>query len=87
MGRRKKLATNPNATIMYSGLPVFEETKRWWQSKTQWIAVLQAGVGLYLYLNSNDPQLKMAGLALIGKSGLDGILRFFTNEPLAKTLI
>ncbi len=49
-----------------------------WFSKTFWLAVIQAVVGVVAYLETQYPGV---GLILVGKSVVDILLRYMTVEP------
>ena len=52
--------------------------KKMWFSKTFWLAVIQAVVGVVAYLETQYPGV---GLILVGKSVVDILLRYMTVEP------
>lgn len=55
--------------------------KRWYQSRTIWVAVFQAMAGLLTVLIASDPHLQTAGGLALMKSAIDVLLRFLTNVP------
>ena len=55
------------------------ETKPLWASKTLWVAVIQAVIGIVIALTTELPTV---GWLLVSKSGLDALLRLVTALPL-----
>lgn len=53
--------------------------KKWYTSKTIWVAVLQAVVGILLAYQDYDPALDLAGYVAIIKSAIDILLRMKTD--------
>lgn len=56
------------------------DTKKWYESKTVWIAVIQAAMGLAIALQGVYPA---AGSLLVLKSVLDILNRFLTQGPVS----
>lgn len=56
--------------------------KKWYQSKTIWLAILQGIFGVVIALQ-NEAMISV-GVALVIKSFLDGILRAITNKPIRR---
>lgn len=56
--------------------------KKWYQSKTLWVAVAQAITGILVVIMSENPELKGVGALGIVKSGVDIWLRTVTREAL-----
>ena len=54
--------------------------KPWYQSKTIWVAVLQACVAVFVSISQSNPEL---GGILVMKSVADVVLRYLTDKPLA----
>lgn len=57
-------------------------SKTFWQSKTFWLAVLQAVAGVIAVILTENPQLEMVGGVAILKSVIDTLLRGVTSKPL-----
>lgn len=57
--------------------------KKWYQSKTLWIAVLQGVSGTILAL-SQTGDIKNIGVALMVKTFIDTGIRLLTNQPLTQ---
>jgi hypothetical protein len=55
--------------------------KRWWQSKTNWIAILQFSIGIAVLVGNTFPN--WVGFTVIIKSILDGVLRGITTQPIS----
>ena len=55
------------------------ETKKWWYSRTIWLAFAQFLVGGFMALGSAHPEL---GWLLVLKSCLDGVLRINTYKTI-----
>jgi hypothetical protein len=56
------------------------QAKPFWQSKTLWLAIIQAVVGVFAVVSTSYPTL---GWIVVAKSILDVILREVTNQPIA----
>ena len=56
-----------------------KEVQKWYQSKTLWVAVIQAVAGAVLYTIGNDPEV---ATALGGNAILMTVLRLITSKPL-----
>ena len=54
--------------------------KRWWYSKTLWLAALQFVAGGVMSVSVAHPEL---GWLIMLKSVVDITLRFFTEQPIA----
>lgn len=57
--------------------------KDWYKSRTIWIAIIQAVIGITVAVTHEFQDAAWVGGALILKSALDMILRAITIEPLA----
>ena len=64
-------------------LPV-APVKRWYESRTIWVAVLQAFGGLLAVVIAADPGVQTAGGIAMMKSAIDVLLRFLTNVPVGE---
>ena len=53
------------------------------QSKTFWLAIIQAVIAVVVVFSTAYPS---AGFLLLAKSGLDIILRIYTSVPVATVL-
>ena len=58
-------------------------SKTFFQSKTMWLAILQAAVAVVVVFESYYPGV---GVLLLLKSALDVIVRFYTTQPIGNTL-
>ena len=56
--------------------------KRWYQSKTIRIAIIQALIGIVTAFVSSYPELQAVGIVAVIKSFLDIALRYVTNAPI-----
>ena len=61
---------------------VKERIKQWYQSKTIWLALLQAAVGVLTAVLTQYPELEAVALIAVGKSMIDIALRLVTQEKL-----
>lgn len=57
-------------------------TKKWWESKAVWIAVLQGVAGVLAAILSTDPALKGVGYLAIVKSVIDYFVRVNTTASI-----
>ena len=55
------------------------QNKKWWKSKTVWLAILQFAVGLIAIILSSYPEM---GYLVMLKSILDISLRLLTDLPI-----
>ena len=62
---------------------LFFNMKPWYTSKTVWVAVAQAVVGILAAVAAADPNLRVAGVVAVIKSISDILLRLGTFEPLS----
>lgn len=53
--------------------------KKWFESKTIWLAAVQLAVGFTLVFTTQYPEI---GWIVTLKSLLDVVLRFLTNKPI-----
>jgi len=58
-------------------------TKKWYTSKTVWIAFATGVAGVLAAILSEDPLIKGAGIIAMIKSVIDFGLRFMTERKLA----
>jgi hypothetical protein len=58
------------------------KTKKLLQSKTFWVAVIQAVIGIVVVFTSTYPELQAVGSIAVAKSILDVILRVLTQYPI-----
>ena len=58
------------------------EVKKWYASRTVWIAVAQAVAGILAALLETNPSLQGVGVIFIVKSALDLALRISTTQPI-----
>ena len=56
--------------------------KKWYLSKTIWLAILQGIAGVLAAYGSENPDIYSIGYILIAKSILDIGLRFLTEKPI-----
>ena len=56
--------------------------KQLWNSRTVWLAVAQAGVGILTAFIAHDPTIANIGWVMIIKSALDFFLRIDTHTKL-----
>jgi hypothetical protein len=57
------------------------EGKKWFESKTIWMAVIQGAVGVFAAVVTANPALATVGWVLLAKSVLDILLRMVTDKP------
>lgn len=58
------------------------EIKRWYQSRTIRIAIVQALIGVFAAFISSYPEIQAVGVVAIVKSFLDIALRYVSNTPI-----
>jgi uncharacterized membrane protein len=56
--------------------------KEWWLSRTIWVAVAQAVLGIIGAILVANPEIKIAGGLLMIKSIIDILLRLDTNRAI-----
>ncbi len=56
--------------------------KRWYSSRTVWIAIVQGIVGIVTAILASNPELQTVGAVVTLKSALDIILRYLTTKPI-----
>ena len=56
--------------------------KKWWQSKTIWIAALQAVAGILIAVLNENPALQSVGVIALMKSLVDISLRLVTEKEI-----
>lgn len=56
--------------------------KHWYKSKTIWLAVSQAMIGILAVVSTEYPELQLAGTVAILKSVIDILLRIETKETI-----
>lgn len=56
--------------------------KEWYKSRTIWVAILQAVLGITLAFGVEYPEINTVGGVLVLKSVLDMVLRYITTEPI-----
>lgn len=56
-----------------------EKTKRWYESRTIWLAILQGVSGIIIALNTQYPEL---GGLLVAKAIVDVVIRITTTEQI-----
>jgi hypothetical protein len=54
-------------------------------SRTFWLAVAQAVVGIYAIVVTQHPEIATIGYVAIVKSVIDIVLRYLTNQPVSIT--
>ena len=57
-------------------------TKKLLSSKTFWVAVIQAVIGIIAVFTTTYPELQAVGVIAVGKSILDILLRLATQLPI-----
>lgn len=57
---------------------MLNDTKKWYQSKTIWIAVAQGVAGVLVAIYASNPSLETVGIGATVKSLLDLYLRYTT---------
>jgi hypothetical protein len=58
------------------------ELKRWYQSRTIRIAIVQAIIGIFTAILATYPELQAVGIVAIAKSIIDILLRYVSNAPI-----
>lgn len=61
------------------GIIMYMATKKWYKSKTVWIAILQAIAGIILLIATEYPDAEIIASAMMVKSVLDIIVRGLTS--------
>ena len=56
--------------------------KEWYYSRTVWVAIAQAILGILTAALAAEPELQQVGSLLLLKSAADLLLRALTNKPL-----
>lgn len=56
--------------------------KPWYLSRTVWVAVLQAVLGVLAVVIAENPELGIVGALAVIKSAIDMILRGITTRPI-----
>ena len=56
--------------------------KKWYTSKTMWIAIVQAVLGTVMMMISQEVAFNALGAMMIAKSAIDAGMRFITNQPI-----
>ena len=57
--------------------------KKWYQSKTVWLAVAQGAVGLFMAIKSVDPSVTSIGIVAVAKSFADFFIRMNTSTAIS----
>jgi hypothetical protein len=57
-------------------------SKKFWQSRTLWIAVLQGAIGIYAAVVATSPEIQAIGVVAILKGAADAALRIITVAPI-----
>lgn len=69
--------------IPYEGIIINDyRMKKFWTSKTIWLALAQGVAGVMTALLVTDPTLSTVGWFALVKSGIDISLRFLTIRPI-----
>jgi len=59
-----------------------ETNKKWYKSKTLWLAILQGVAGILVAIINVNPNMKIVGGAMVVKSVIDFGLRLLTSQPI-----